>query len=165
VSSSRVTDLVKPFAAEAITSQPTVGSSSVKLFPAIDVSPAPSWEIASMIAMVNEKQIRQLAQECIHISDRTGDACTASEMLRLSYRILQLATPTMPAWQERVPRTRWLSAPPRRHEDHAGRRTSREIVDRQCAIGLSDAIHPQSARDSNKRRQGSAHAWNGTLFA
>jgi hypothetical protein len=64
-----------------------------------------------MIAMVNEEQIKGLVQECIHISERTEDPRTASEMLRLSYRILQLATPTMPTWQGRVPRTRWLSPP------------------------------------------------------
>lgn len=64
-----------------------------------------------MIAMVKEEQLQRLADECLHISERTEDARTASDMLRLSYRILQLATPTMPTWQERVPQTHWLSAP------------------------------------------------------
>ena len=64
-----------------------------------------------MIAMVNEERLQQLAHECLDISERTEDARTASEMLRLSNRVLQLATPTMPAWRERIPQTRWLAAP------------------------------------------------------
>jgi hypothetical protein len=64
-----------------------------------------------MIAMVTEEQVQRLADECLHISERTEDTRTASDMLRLSYHILQLATPTMPTWQERVPQTHWLSAP------------------------------------------------------
>jgi hypothetical protein len=67
-----------------------------------------------MIAMVKEEQLQRLADECLHISERTEDARTASDMLRLSYRILQLATPTMPTWQERVPQTHWLSTPSHR---------------------------------------------------
>jgi hypothetical protein len=64
-----------------------------------------------MIAMVQERRLQQLASECIHLSERTEDARTASELLRLSYRVLQLATPTMPPWRERIPKTHWLPAP------------------------------------------------------
>jgi hypothetical protein len=64
-----------------------------------------------MIAMVQEQRLQQLADECIHISERTEDACTASELLRLSNRVLQLATPTLPTWPEHIPQTRWLSPP------------------------------------------------------
>jgi hypothetical protein len=64
-----------------------------------------------MIAMVNDERLQQLADECIHLSERTEDARTASELLRLSYRVLQLETPTLPTWQERVPETHWLPAP------------------------------------------------------
>jgi hypothetical protein len=64
-----------------------------------------------MIAMVNEERVQQLADECIHISERTEDARTASELLRLSNRVLQLATPTLPTWEERIPQTRWLPPP------------------------------------------------------
>jgi hypothetical protein len=64
-----------------------------------------------MIAMVQEQRLQQLADECIHLSERTEDACTASELLRLSNRVLQLATPTLPAWQEHIPQTRWLAPP------------------------------------------------------
>jgi hypothetical protein len=69
------------------------------------------WRSTSMIAMVTEEQLQRLANECLHISERTEDARTASDMLRLSHRILQLATPTMPTWRERVPQTHWLAAP------------------------------------------------------
>jgi hypothetical protein len=66
-----------------------------------------------MIAMVQEQRLRQLADECIQLSERTEDRRTASDLLRLSYHVLQLATPTMPTWQERVPKTHWLPAPTR----------------------------------------------------
>ncbi len=64
-----------------------------------------------MVVMDTEEQLQRLANECLHISERTEDARTASDMLRLSHRILQLATPTMATWRERVPQTRWLAAP------------------------------------------------------
>jgi hypothetical protein len=67
----------------------------------------------SIIAMVQEQRLKQLADECIHLSERTEDACTASELLRLSNRVLQLATPTLPTWQEHIPQTRWLPPPKR----------------------------------------------------
>jgi hypothetical protein len=66
-----------------------------------------------MLAMVQEQRLQQLADECIHLSEQTEDARTASELLRLSNRVLQLATPTLPTWEERIPQTRWLP-PPRR---------------------------------------------------
>jgi hypothetical protein len=69
------------------------------------------WRSTSMIAMVTEEQLQRLANECLHISERTEDARTASDMLRLSHRILQLATPTMPTWRDRVPQAHWLAAP------------------------------------------------------
>jgi hypothetical protein len=59
-----------------------------------------------MIAMVDEARVQQLADECIRISERTDDACTASELLRLSNSVLKLATPTLPAWKEPEP-SRW----------------------------------------------------------
>jgi hypothetical protein len=61
--------------------------------------------------VIDEGRLQELAQECLVISERTEDARTASEMLRLSNRVLQLATPTIPAWKERIPRARWLPAP------------------------------------------------------
>jgi hypothetical protein len=64
-----------------------------------------------MIAMVQEQRLQQLADECIHLSEQTEDARTASDLLRLSYRVLQLATPTLPTWKERIPQTRWLAPP------------------------------------------------------
>jgi hypothetical protein len=64
-----------------------------------------------MIAMVQEQRVQQLVDECIHLSERTEDERTASELLRLSNRVLQLATPTLPTWQEHIPQTRWLPAP------------------------------------------------------
>ena len=64
-----------------------------------------------MFAMVQEQRLRQLADECIRLSERTEDRRTASDLLRLSYRVLQLATPTMPTWRERVPKSHWLPAP------------------------------------------------------
>jgi hypothetical protein len=64
-----------------------------------------------MIAMIQEHRLQQLADECIHLSKRTQDPRTASELVRLSYRVLQLATPTLPTWQERIPKTHWLPAP------------------------------------------------------
>jgi hypothetical protein len=68
---------------------------------------------ASMLAMVSEERVQQLADDCIGLSRRTEDERTASELLKLSHRVLQLATPTMPVWTERVPKTRWLPAPPK----------------------------------------------------
>ena len=53
-----------------------------------------------MIALVSDERVQQLANECIELSKRTGDAVTATELLKLSNRVLQLATPTLPAWRE-----------------------------------------------------------------
>jgi hypothetical protein len=66
---------------------------------------------ASMFAMVQEQRLQQLADECIHLSERTEDERTASELLRLSNQVLQLATPTLPSWDDRIPQTHWLPAP------------------------------------------------------
>jgi hypothetical protein len=66
-----------------------------------------------MLAMVSEERLQQLADDCIGLSHRTEDVCTASELLKISNRVLQLATPTVPSWEERVPKTRWLPAPPK----------------------------------------------------
>jgi hypothetical protein len=61
--------------------------------------------------VIDEERLQQLAHDCLDISERTEDARTASEMLRISNRVLQLATPTMLDWEERIPRARWLPAP------------------------------------------------------
>jgi hypothetical protein len=55
-----------------------------------------------MIAMVNEQRLQRLADECLHISERTEDARTASELLKLSHHVLELATPSLPVWKEEV---------------------------------------------------------------
>jgi hypothetical protein len=65
-------------------------------------------EIGIMLAMVSKDRLQQLADDGIGLSRRTEDERTASELLKLSYRVLQLATPTMPVWEECVPKTRWL---------------------------------------------------------
>lgn len=64
-----------------------------------------------MLAMVREERLQQLADDCIGLSQRTDDERTASELLKLSNRVLQLATPTLPTWEERIPQSRWLSPP------------------------------------------------------
>jgi hypothetical protein len=65
-----------------------------------------------MIAMVHEERLQEIADECLDISKRTEDARTASEMLRLSNRVLKLATPTMPTWQECVLKRAGYPLPP-----------------------------------------------------
>jgi hypothetical protein len=57
-----------------------------------------------MIAMVDEQRLQHLAAECLHMSERTGDERTASELLKLSHQVLELATPSLPAWKEEVAR-------------------------------------------------------------
>jgi hypothetical protein len=42
------------------------------------------WRLVSMLAMVSEERLQQLADECIGLSQRTEDEHTASELLRLS---------------------------------------------------------------------------------
>jgi hypothetical protein len=61
--------------------------------------------------MVDEQRLQRLADECINISKRTEDERTAFELLKLSNSVLQLATPTLPVWEEHVPQTRWLPTP------------------------------------------------------
>ena len=48
-----------------------------------------------MIAMVDEQRLQHLAAECLHISERTGDERTASELVKLSHQVLELATPSL----------------------------------------------------------------------
>jgi hypothetical protein len=63
-----------------------------------------------MIAMVDEQRLQHLADECMHMSERTEDESTASELLKLSHHVLQLATPSLPAWKEQAANTnpwRW----------------------------------------------------------
>jgi hypothetical protein len=55
-----------------------------------------------MIAMVDEKRLQRLADECLHISETTEDERTASELLKLSHHVLELATPSLAAWKEQV---------------------------------------------------------------
>jgi hypothetical protein len=49
-------------------------------------------EANTMIALVSDERVQQLANECIELSKRTDDAVTATELLKLSNRVLQLAT-------------------------------------------------------------------------
>jgi hypothetical protein len=64
-------------------------------------------EANAMIALVSDERVQQLANECIELSKRTDDAVTATELLKLSNRVLQLATPTLPAWRELPKNTCW----------------------------------------------------------
>jgi hypothetical protein len=64
-----------------------------------------------MLAIVDDERLQKLANECIALSEQTEDARTASQLLRLSNSVLQLATPTLPAWKERIPQSRWLAPP------------------------------------------------------
>jgi hypothetical protein len=72
--------------------------------------------------MVSEERLQQLADDCIALSQRTEDERTASELLKISNRVLQLATPTLPTWEEHVPKTRWLPAPSKSITSLAARR-------------------------------------------
>jgi hypothetical protein len=47
----------------------------------------------------NRERLRELADECIGLSAKTDDADTLSELLIISYRLLQLADPTLPRWE------------------------------------------------------------------
>jgi hypothetical protein len=47
----------------------------------------------------NRERLRELADACIDLSAKTDDADTLSELLRISYRLLQLADPTLPHWE------------------------------------------------------------------
>jgi hypothetical protein len=42
---------------------------------------------------------RELADGCIALSAETEDSDSASELLRISYRLLQLADPNLPPWE------------------------------------------------------------------
>ena len=48
----------------------------------------------------NREHFQRLADECIALSVKSDDAQSASELLRMSYRFLQLADPTLPDWEE-----------------------------------------------------------------
>jgi hypothetical protein len=81
-----------------------------------------------MIAMVKEEQLQRLAEECLHISERTEDARTASDMLRLSSSARDADDAHLARTRAAVPLAiRSLS---RHHQDRPGCRTDREIVDR-----------------------------------
>jgi hypothetical protein len=47
----------------------------------------------------NWERLRELADECIVLGAQTDDADTISELLRISYRLLQLADRTLPQWE------------------------------------------------------------------
>jgi hypothetical protein len=51
----------------------------------------------------HQERFQQLADECIALSAKSDDAHNASELLRISYRLLQLANPGLPQWEEDVP--------------------------------------------------------------
>ena len=43
------------------------------------------------------KTLRELADRCTALGVKTEDADTAAELLRISYRLLQLANPELPS--------------------------------------------------------------------
>jgi hypothetical protein len=51
----------------------------------------------------NGEHFQRLADECIALSAKSDDAHSGSELLRISYRPLQLANPTPPQWEEDIP--------------------------------------------------------------
>ncbi len=61
-----------------------------------------------MHAMVSDERVQQLANECIAMSRRTEDAETASELMKMSHRILRLTDPTLPLWKDPLPKPRRL---------------------------------------------------------
>jgi hypothetical protein len=52
---------------------------------------------------VNRERFLELADECIALSAESEDAKSISELLRISYRLLQLADPTLPRWEKDIP--------------------------------------------------------------
>jgi hypothetical protein len=48
----------------------------------------------------NREHFQRLADECIALSAKSDTAHSASELRRISYRLLQLADPTLPHWEE-----------------------------------------------------------------
>jgi hypothetical protein len=48
----------------------------------------------------NQVHLRELADACVLASAETRDADAAAELLRISYRILRLADPTLPAQED-----------------------------------------------------------------
>jgi hypothetical protein len=57
-----------------------------------------------MHAMVSDERVQDLANECIAMSRRIEDQQTASDLMKLSQRILQLTNPTLPTWKELRPK-------------------------------------------------------------
>jgi hypothetical protein len=55
-------------------------------------------ELAPMAA--HREHFQRLADECIALSVKSDTAHSASELRRISYRLLQLADPTLPHWEE-----------------------------------------------------------------
>ena len=47
----------------------------------------------------NRDRLRELADECIVLGSQTDDADTISELLRISYRLLELADRALPQWE------------------------------------------------------------------
>ena len=47
----------------------------------------------------NRDRLRELADECIVLGAQTDDADTISELLRISYRLLELADRALPQWE------------------------------------------------------------------
>jgi hypothetical protein len=50
----------------------------------------------------NQERLRELADECIVLGAQTDDADTVSELLRISYRLLELADRMLPQWENAV---------------------------------------------------------------
>lgn len=48
--------------------------------------------------VANRDCLQELADGCIALSGKTEDPDSASELVRISYRLLQLADPTLPPW-------------------------------------------------------------------
>jgi hypothetical protein len=47
----------------------------------------------------NRERLRELADACVELGAETDDADTLSELLRISYRLLQLADPMPQQWE------------------------------------------------------------------
>ena len=48
----------------------------------------------------DQKTLRELAGQCTALGVKTDDADTAAELLRISYRLLQLANPELPSCRD-----------------------------------------------------------------
>jgi hypothetical protein len=49
---------------------------------------------------VHRERLREIVDDCIALSAKTDDADSASELLKTSYRLLQLADPALPSLRD-----------------------------------------------------------------